>query len=40
LKLIKLQSCCLNDDTDFKRVVQAATETTLHLIELDRRSRT
>lgn len=39
LKLIKLQSCCLDNDTDFKRVVAAAAETTLQLIDLDRRSR-
>jgi hypothetical protein len=39
LKLIKLQACCLDDDADFKRVVAAATDTTMALIDLDRRSR-
>lgn len=39
MKLVKLQACCLDDDTDFKRVVAAVTETTLALIDLDRRSR-
>lgn len=38
--LANLQACCLDDATDFARVLSAVVEATIELIDLDRRSRT